>query len=606
MAASLLFEANAIQRALANGSSLDTVPNSPLSPQSSFEPSSSIVWVNALWMLSLTLSLLAALLAVIAKQWLRRYMENRPTGSVQERARVRQFRFMALWRWHVFSFVGGIPVIVHVAVALFLVGLTILLASLHPSIAYIVGALTAITFAFYIISQILPLLAISCPYHTPFSEWLYWICYRVPVPFIQELTAFARRFTVRCDSSHRKFWFLSLAKRTLKTLEHFEVKVVSRRHDGLSAAERHEAVCVQAHYMTTCALDWLHQTSHNASALRIVSEAVGALSPIDLREHGWSERPARILKDHHMWTWTADGWAAFIRSEPTRAGRLLRAKVVISSTNDPGGSHSASIDGLSRLQTKFSEDVAISATCAAFPFAQSDTTTAGIRTEPGRETRRRILQKEIQVDMTPHFWATFLHNIREDFHRENLASRDEFILSLYNTYVYGTNPALPIDPNAPISLSIAIRSFPAAMAAIASTFHSELEPFQPSNAQAFRPTDDPHLQVYIVECFLLHFLSRLRRNPPPSLAAFIKPSSIYPIISELVVLRQQFLAMAKRGVRDVHQMAAAKLLLETIDSLEDPKPPDVEDLRASLSEALTVMSTVRISTFTSLVFPNIY
>ncbi|KIY65082.1 hypothetical protein CYLTODRAFT_315387, partial [Cylindrobasidium torrendii FP15055 ss-10] len=130
MTASLLFEANALQRALAAGMPPDSVPHSPLSPESPFVPNSSIVWVNALWMVSLTLSLSAALLAVIVKQWLRRYMENRPTGSVRERARVRQFRFLSLWQWHVFSLVGGIPVIVHISVALFLAGLTILLASL--------------------------------------------------------------------------------------------------------------------------------------------------------------------------------------------------------------------------------------------------------------------------------------------------------------------------------------------------------------------------------------------------------------------------------------------------------------------------------------------
>ncbi|KAK0459337.1 uncharacterized protein EV420DRAFT_1642306 [Desarmillaria tabescens] len=68
VSASLLFEMVLIQRALANGSSLDNVPVSSLNPYTAFTPATTDVWVNGLWFTSLSLSLATALVAVLVKQ----------------------------------------------------------------------------------------------------------------------------------------------------------------------------------------------------------------------------------------------------------------------------------------------------------------------------------------------------------------------------------------------------------------------------------------------------------------------------------------------------------------------------------------------------------
>ncbi|KAK0227451.1 hypothetical protein EDD85DRAFT_958072 [Armillaria nabsnona] len=54
-----------------NGS-LFTIPSSPTT--FNFSPSSSNMWLNSLWFVSLTLSLIAALVAVLVKQWLHQYV----------------------------------------------------------------------------------------------------------------------------------------------------------------------------------------------------------------------------------------------------------------------------------------------------------------------------------------------------------------------------------------------------------------------------------------------------------------------------------------------------------------------------------------------------
>ncbi|KAK0494427.1 hypothetical protein EDD18DRAFT_1037742, partial [Armillaria luteobubalina] len=129
ISASLLFEMVLIQRAIANGSSLDNVPVSSLNPFTTFTPATTDVWVNGLWFTSLSLSLATALVAMLVKQWLHHYLAL-PSGMPQERSHVRQFRYGGFQKWHVLVIVGLLPVLMHLALGIFFVGLTIFLAPL--------------------------------------------------------------------------------------------------------------------------------------------------------------------------------------------------------------------------------------------------------------------------------------------------------------------------------------------------------------------------------------------------------------------------------------------------------------------------------------------
>ncbi|KAJ7500702.1 hypothetical protein B0H11DRAFT_1714075, partial [Mycena galericulata] len=64
---SILLELVALQRAQANGTSFDLIP----AANTSFTVSRTDIWVNGFWFTSLALSLSTALLAGLAKQWLR-------------------------------------------------------------------------------------------------------------------------------------------------------------------------------------------------------------------------------------------------------------------------------------------------------------------------------------------------------------------------------------------------------------------------------------------------------------------------------------------------------------------------------------------------------
>lgn len=76
---SALLEITLLLRAQTNGASLDSVPITSLMSS----PSSLEVWVNGLWVVSLTLSLGAALFTLLLKQWLRQYM-SMISGTVRD------------------------------------------------------------------------------------------------------------------------------------------------------------------------------------------------------------------------------------------------------------------------------------------------------------------------------------------------------------------------------------------------------------------------------------------------------------------------------------------------------------------------------------------
>ncbi|KAI0666947.1 hypothetical protein C8Q78DRAFT_1196920 [Trametes maxima] len=108
----------------------------------------SAVWLNGLWFTSLILSLASSSLCIMVKQWLNEF-SSPVRGSPREATRLRQYRLGNLKTWHVGFIVMTIPVLLQIALALFLAGLLILLYPLHRGVGSVsagfVGALGAFT-----------------------------------------------------------------------------------------------------------------------------------------------------------------------------------------------------------------------------------------------------------------------------------------------------------------------------------------------------------------------------------------------------------------------------------------------------------------------------
>ncbi|TDL26595.1 hypothetical protein BD410DRAFT_825730 [Rickenella mellea] len=108
-----------ISKQLANGTQSTTAAVQPV-----FQQQSGDIAVNALWFLSLAFSLACALAAVMVRQWARRYLRlPRSLPSISDRARMRQYLFENLESWKMDLVVETIPILLHISLILFIIGL---------------------------------------------------------------------------------------------------------------------------------------------------------------------------------------------------------------------------------------------------------------------------------------------------------------------------------------------------------------------------------------------------------------------------------------------------------------------------------------------------
>ncbi|KAL7277186.1 hypothetical protein ACG7TL_009034 [Trametes sanguinea] len=132
----------------------------------SFKPPSFVVWLNCLWFASLVISLSAATIALLVKQWL---YEARTGISAQSRASTQllQYRISSVEEWKVWNIALLVPLLLQVALLIFLVGLLILLNNLHAVVATVSTAFASTLFAFLIVVTLLPAFHPGCCYRSP-------------------------------------------------------------------------------------------------------------------------------------------------------------------------------------------------------------------------------------------------------------------------------------------------------------------------------------------------------------------------------------------------------------------------------------------------------
>ncbi|KAL1689540.1 hypothetical protein GGG16DRAFT_18134, partial [Schizophyllum commune] len=165
----LLLEIIAIQRAWANDPRVEDVASFSVPPSS---PDSS-PWINRCWYLSLIFSLLAAFGAVVVRQWLQEY-ESDIIGPPKRRALVRHYRRVGLEKYKVHLIVPILPMLLHVSLLLFFVGLTLYVRRSDRTMSNGIIALTAMIYVVYLGTNILPVFRPQCPYRSPLSTGAQW------------------------------------------------------------------------------------------------------------------------------------------------------------------------------------------------------------------------------------------------------------------------------------------------------------------------------------------------------------------------------------------------------------------------------------------------
>ena len=97
-----------------------------------FKASASDVRINTLWFLSLIIALVDALFGLLCKQWLREHRRPIHTRTPAEALALRCLRQESLEKWHVQSILASLPMLLELALFLFLAGVLELLWAYHP------------------------------------------------------------------------------------------------------------------------------------------------------------------------------------------------------------------------------------------------------------------------------------------------------------------------------------------------------------------------------------------------------------------------------------------------------------------------------------------
>ncbi|PIL23266.1 hypothetical protein GSI_14576 [Ganoderma sinense ZZ0214-1] len=132
----------------------------------SFKAPTSAVWINTLWFSSLVCSLASASIALMVKQWLDQLRVGL-SGTSRDSARLRQYRLNGILKWQVGSIIVVLPILLQLALLLFLAGLVVLLWTLHPTVAAVTSALVGVLVLFSITVTILPTFQWDCAYLSP-------------------------------------------------------------------------------------------------------------------------------------------------------------------------------------------------------------------------------------------------------------------------------------------------------------------------------------------------------------------------------------------------------------------------------------------------------
>ncbi|KAG8829327.1 hypothetical protein FRC17_006750 [Serendipita sp. 399] len=140
-----------------------------------FQPTTQSILVNCFFFASLCLSITTALAAVLAMQWVTDYgaVTRRAGSTPEERVKRRHFRYQGGQEWRMDTIIGALPIVLHLSVLLFFVGLIVWMWDVHHSVFAVVIVCGTVAALFYVMTTILAIFYASCPYRTPLSSWVY-------------------------------------------------------------------------------------------------------------------------------------------------------------------------------------------------------------------------------------------------------------------------------------------------------------------------------------------------------------------------------------------------------------------------------------------------
>ncbi|KAJ7199357.1 hypothetical protein GGX14DRAFT_308063, partial [Mycena pura] len=135
-----------------------------------FKPTTESLLCNALWFISLSLSLTCALLATLVEQWAREFLhKTEMQPSPVRRARIFSFLYLGLKRFRMHTIVDMIPFLLHASLLLFFAGLIAFLLPVNHLMMYLMCIMLFAFLLLYTVFTVLPVVRLNSPYRTPLS-----------------------------------------------------------------------------------------------------------------------------------------------------------------------------------------------------------------------------------------------------------------------------------------------------------------------------------------------------------------------------------------------------------------------------------------------------
>ncbi|KAF9782346.1 hypothetical protein BJ322DRAFT_215753 [Thelephora terrestris] len=167
--------------------------HTPPDPSAAFPqwtgPDPATVHVQAILYSSLAASLLAALIAMLGKQWLNRYSQDELRGSIIDRGRYRQRKINGMKNWRFDLVMECLPLMLQAALLLLGCALSKYLFTINKAVAGVAVGFTSFGVLFYLLIVSAATLSYNCPFQTPLS-----LVIRYMIRFDDEHREYLRRF----------------------------------------------------------------------------------------------------------------------------------------------------------------------------------------------------------------------------------------------------------------------------------------------------------------------------------------------------------------------------------------------------------------------------
>ncbi|KAK1217079.1 hypothetical protein PQX77_020263, partial [Marasmius sp. AFHP31] len=132
------------------------IHNQTLPTPEPFQVLSSDVRINTYWFLSLIIALVDALFGLLCKQWLREHRKPTHTRTPSEALALRWLRHESLSKWRVPTILAALPILLELALFLFLAGLLELLWSRHTVPFALAAVIVGFAVLFYLATTFIP------------------------------------------------------------------------------------------------------------------------------------------------------------------------------------------------------------------------------------------------------------------------------------------------------------------------------------------------------------------------------------------------------------------------------------------------------------------